>query len=116
MRCEIGPQTREAMASILSLKGKEWFIETSDDNLIKGPYSTAVEALQVALAEVVQARRRGRSDSLSVRDNHGIARQCRLITKPEGATCFQCESLWPKEFSSVTPRCPLWKAFSPFKP
>lgn len=103
------------MAPTLRLKGKEWFIESAGEDRIKGPYDAAATALEIAQAEVAEADRRGQSVSLSVRDNHGIARECKLINKPERATCFPCESLWPKELSSVTPRCPLWEAFSSFK-
>lgn len=100
------------MAPTLSLKGKEWFIESVGEDRIKGPYGVAATALEVAQAEVAEAARRGQPIGLSVRDNHGIARECKLIDKPERATCFPCESLWPKELSSITPRCPLWEAFS----
>jgi len=103
------------MAPTLSLKGKEWFIESAGRDRVKGPYDAAATALEVAQAEMAEAGRRGQPVSLSVRDNHGIARECKLINKPERATCFPCESLWPKELSSVTPRCPLWEAFSSFK-
>jgi hypothetical protein len=103
------------MAPTLNLKGKEWFIESVGEDRIKGPYDAAATALEAAQAEVAEGARRGRSVGLSVRDNHGIARECKLINKPERATCFPCESLWLKELSSVTPRCPLWEAFSSFE-
>jgi len=103
------------MAPTLSLKGKEWFIESSGEDRIKGPYNAAATALEIAQAEVAEAGRRGQSVSLSVRDNHGVRRECKLINKPERRTCFPCESFWPKELSSVTPRCPLWEAFRSFE-
>jgi hypothetical protein len=103
------------MAPTLSLKCKEWFIEYSDKDRIEGPYETAAVALQVGLAAVAEARRQGQFFTLSVRDNHGIARECKLIDKPERDTCFQCESLWTNERSSVTPRCPLRAALSVYK-
>src|ERR1700683_5358999 len=103
------------MALTLSLKCKEWFIEFSGEGRIDGPYDTAAPALQAALVEVARAHRRGQSFTLSVRDNHGIARDCKLINKGERDTCFQCESLWTNERSSVTPRCPLREALSLFK-
>jgi hypothetical protein len=102
------------MAPILSQKGKQWFVESAGQDRIHGPYSAA-EALEVALTEVIWKRRPGEPSRLSVRDNHGIARECQVVSTPEGDMCFQCESLWPKEYSSVTPRCPLWQAFSSFK-
>jgi len=103
------------MAPTLSTKGKEWFIESSAEDRDKGPYYAAGIALQVAVVEVVQARRRGQTLSLSVRDSHGIARECKLLKKPQKETCFQCETLWPKGRSSLPPRCPLREALSPFK-
>ncbi len=103
------------MALTLSLKCKEWFIEFLGDIHVDGPYDTAASALQAALAEVARAHRQGQSFTLSVRDNHGIARECKLINKPERDTCFQCESMWTNERSSVTPRCPLREALSLFK-
>src|SRR5579872_5896136 len=100
------------MAPILSRRGKQWFIESASSGRVQGPY-TAATALEIAL-DVTREHRRGERSGLAVRDNHGIARYCRVVSVPEAEMCFQCESLWPKEFSSITPRCPLWQAFSSF--
>jgi hypothetical protein len=103
------------MAPTLSLKCSEWFIEHSERDCTQGPYDTAAMAFQVGLAAVAEAQRRGQNSTLSVRDNHGIARKCKLINRPEPDTCFLCESLWTNERSSVTPRCPLRAALRLFE-
>jgi hypothetical protein len=102
------------MAPTLSAKCGEWFVESLDEGL-KGPYRTAAIALQVALTDVVRARRRGQPANLSVRDSQNVARDCKLIKKPVVETCFECETSWPKGQSSLPPRCPLWEAFRALK-
>jgi hypothetical protein len=83
------------MAPTLSLKCSEWFIEHSERDCTQGPYDTAAMAFQVGLAAVAEAQRRGQNSTLSVRDNHGIARKCKLINRPEPVPAFFVKACGP---------------------
>ena len=99
-------------ATVLTLIEKsiaQWIIQASDFTE-RGPYLSAVLALQAAALEVWSARERGLRGELFVQDNHGLPRHCELIDKDDGtARCAACQSSWTVS-RGVRPKCPLREA------
>jgi len=97
--------------TIVNLTGDRWMIEPSDKNEM-GPYRGSRLALQVAVTEVLMARKHGREADLFVQDDYSEPHRCPFIEDAQNAErCQACESSWVTARRPLPPRCPLWAAF-----
>ena len=86
-----------------------WIIESQDGH--RGPYRNPVLALQVALLEVLTARKRGENAVMRVQDDHGDSHLCELMSKDDGVDrCASCQASWLATKRALSPKCPLWAA------
>jgi len=86
-----------------------WIIEAQDDS--RGPYRSATLALQVALVEVLTARKRGEDAVMRVRDDYGDSHLCELMNKDDGVErCASCQASWLTTKRARPPKCPIFAA------
>ena len=88
--------------------GWQWMLECSPGP-DKGPYCSAVMALQVAAIEYAR-RRKDAVASIFVKDNYGTPHKCKLVDELTADHCLVCENSWAATPHPLPPRCPLWEA------
>ena len=88
-------------------KKEGWYVAWPDQTRI-GPYLKNI-ALQVAVTEVLLARRRGLNARLEVRDEFGGTHSCMMVDEANNSErCERCEASRPSAILSV--KCPLFAA------
>lgn len=82
-----------------------WLVASPDKTLV-GPYHNAAIALQVAVCEVLLARKQGFGSQILVQDERGGSHPCMLIDRPDDPDrCSDCEKFWPAAPRQL--RCPV---------
>lgn len=96
---------RRDMAFTILKKSDGWIIALPDSTQI-GPYHNAAIALEVAVIEVLCARKQAFDAHILVQDDYGSIHRCMVIDRPDSPDrCLECESFWP--MAPHPQRCPV---------